>query len=66
MAWKLSTELLPPLTGESFWQFVERGGDYFLLLVALWLPAPAAWPRRAGPPGDPPGGTKRGAGATGS
>lgn len=44
LAWKVATELLRPLAGESVWEFIERGGDYFLplalFLVYGWLAAP--------------------------
>jgi hypothetical protein len=33
--WKVGTELLRPLAGEPFWEFVERGGSYAAPL-ALW------------------------------
>ena len=50
LAWKVTTELLRPLAGESVWEFIERGGDYFLplalFLVYGWLAAPA--PRHEG------------------
>lgn len=36
LAWKLGTEFLRPLAGEPMWEFVERGGDYFLP-IALFL-----------------------------
>lgn len=35
--WKVGTELLRPLAGESFWEFVERGGSYAALLALWWL-----------------------------
>lgn len=37
LAWKVGTELLRPLAGEPVWDFVERGGDYFLPLALLLL-----------------------------
>jgi hypothetical protein len=49
LAWKLGTELLRPLTGEPFWEFVERGGSYAAPLGLLYV---RGWPptaRRARP-----------------
>jgi hypothetical protein len=37
LAWKVGTELLRPLTGEPFWEFVERGGSYAAPLGLLYL-----------------------------
>jgi hypothetical protein len=37
VAWKVGTELLRPLTGEPFWEFVERGGSYAAPLGLLYL-----------------------------
>jgi hypothetical protein len=41
-AWKVGTELLRPLAGEPFWEFVERGGSYAAPLLLLLIT-----PRRA-------------------
>jgi hypothetical protein len=37
LAWKVATELLFPMTGDSFWEFVERGGSYGGPLALLVL-----------------------------
>lgn len=37
LVWKLATELLFPLTGDSLWEFVERGGSYGAPLALLML-----------------------------
>jgi hypothetical protein len=37
LIWKIGTELLRPLVGQPMYQFIERGGDYVLPLVLLWL-----------------------------
>ena len=37
LVWKVATELLRPLAGEPFFEFVERGGDYVLPLGLLWV-----------------------------
>ncbi len=34
--WKVSTELLRPIVGEPFWEFVERGGSYAAPLALLY------------------------------
>lgn len=45
VAWKLATELLRPLAGEPWWEFVERWSNYTAPLALLWLrtPAGSAW-----------------------
>ena len=35
LGWKLATELLRPLVGQEWFQFVERDGDYVLPLVLV-------------------------------
>ncbi|MDF5758830.1 hypothetical protein [Spongiactinospora sp. TRM90649] len=40
LVWKLGTELLRPLVGQEWFQFVERDGDY-VLPVALYISAAA-------------------------
>jgi hypothetical protein len=35
--WKVGTELLRPLVGEPFWEFVERGGSYAAPLALLYV-----------------------------
>ncbi|CAL9414875.1 hypothetical protein SUDANB95_01723 [Actinosynnema sp. ALI-1.44] len=35
LGWKLATELLRPLVGQEWFQFVERDGDYVLPLVLI-------------------------------
>ncbi|HEY3058280.1 MAG TPA: hypothetical protein VGL99_04820 [Chloroflexota bacterium] len=37
LAWKLGTEFLRPLSGEPFWEFVERGGSYGAPMALLLL-----------------------------
>lgn len=37
LAWKIGTELLRPLAGEPFWEFVERGGSYAAPLLLLLI-----------------------------
>jgi len=37
LAWKVGTEMLFPLTGDSFWEFVERGGSYGAPLTLMLL-----------------------------
>jgi hypothetical protein len=37
--WKVGTELLRPLAGEPFWEFIERGGSYAAPLALLVLAA---------------------------
>jgi len=53
--WKVGTELLRPMVGEPFWEFVERGGSYAaplaLLFVQRWADAAGAG-RVAGPARD--------------
>jgi hypothetical protein len=34
--WKVGTELLRPLVGEPFWEFIERGGSYAAPLALLY------------------------------
>jgi len=47
-AWKVGTELLRPMTGEPFWEVVERGGSYAaplaLLYVQRWVSAASTGP----------------------
>jgi hypothetical protein len=45
-AWKIGTELLFPLAGDSMWEFIERGGSYGAPL-ALMLLSRAATPAGA-------------------
>jgi hypothetical protein len=35
--WKVGTELLRPIAGEPFWEFIERGGSYAAPLALLAL-----------------------------
>lgn len=42
LVWKVATELLRPLAGENFFEFVERGGDWFLPLALYLFLAPTA------------------------
>jgi hypothetical protein len=35
--WKIGTELLRPMVGESFWEFIERGGSYAAPLALLYV-----------------------------
>ena len=35
-AWKVGTELLYPMSGSPFWEWVERGGSYVAPLALLW------------------------------
>jgi hypothetical protein len=42
LAWKLATELLFPMTGDSFWEFVERGGSYGAPLALMLVGRAAA------------------------
>jgi hypothetical protein len=37
LAWKLSTELLFPVTGDYVWEFIERGGSYGAPLALVIL-----------------------------
>lgn len=62
LVWKLGTELLRPLVGQPFFQFVERAGDYALPVALLLLaalrptaaaPAPDGPWRAAAPTGRP-------------
>lgn len=34
VAWKVTSELLHPITGAPIWEFIERGGSYFAPLIA--------------------------------
>jgi hypothetical protein len=43
-AWKIACELLYPISGAPFWEFVERGGSYAAPLLLLAL---ASYQRRA-------------------
>ena len=47
-AWKVGTELLYPMSGSPFWEFVERGGSYVapigLLMIQSWRREPAPVP----------------------
>lgn len=36
-SWKIGTELLYPLSGAPFWEFIERGGSYLAPLALLLL-----------------------------
>jgi hypothetical protein len=47
--WKVGSELLRPLAGEPFWEFIERGGSYAAPLALLVLPA---WARTLRPRSD--------------
>ena len=35
--WKVGSELLRPMAGEPFWEFVERGGSYAAPLALLYV-----------------------------
>jgi hypothetical protein len=48
LAWKLGTELLFPLTGDSIWEFIERGGSYGAPLALLILARSAPRSERLG------------------
>jgi hypothetical protein len=37
LAWKVGTEMLFPISGDSFWECVERGGSYGAPLALLVL-----------------------------
>lgn len=37
VAWKLATELLYPISGAPFWEFVERGGSYIAPFALFYL-----------------------------
>jgi hypothetical protein len=43
LAWKVATELLFPITDDSFWEFVERGGSYGAPLALLVLRRTTRW-----------------------
>jgi hypothetical protein len=47
MAWKIGTELLRPMAGEPWWEFIERGGSYCaplaLIIVNNWLRRRSHW-----------------------
>jgi hypothetical protein len=45
VCWKVATEMLYPMTGFPFWEFIERGGSYFAPLALYFLVR-----RRAGVP----------------
>ncbi len=56
LAWKLGTELLRPLVGQEWFQFVERDGDYVLpvaLILMAGLYARALHQRRVATPEAP-------------
>jgi len=36
-AWKITTELLYPISGAPFWEFIERGGSYIAPLSLFFL-----------------------------
>lgn len=46
IGWKLATEALFPITGDSTWEFVERAGSYIAPLT-LWIMMRQPAPRRA-------------------
>jgi hypothetical protein len=49
-AWKVATEMLYPVTGYPFWEFIERGGSYWAPIALYFLlthPALAPEPRTA-------------------
>jgi len=48
--WKVGTELLRPLAGEPFWEFVERGGSYAAPLALLCV---RSWACGIDPPAEP-------------
>jgi hypothetical protein len=35
--WKVGTEVLRPMVGEPFWEFIERGGSYAAPLALLYV-----------------------------
>jgi hypothetical protein len=37
VAWKVGVELLRPMVGEPFWEFIERGGSYAAPLALLYI-----------------------------
>jgi hypothetical protein len=39
VAWKVATELLYPISGAPFWEFVERAGSYGVPLGLYWMVA---------------------------
>jgi hypothetical protein len=51
LVWKIGTELLRPMVGEPFWEFIERGGSYAaplaLLYVRRWAHPAEAPPERS-------------------
>ena len=66
LAWKVFTEMLRPLSGEPFFEFVERAGDYAvplsLVLIQSWRRAHPLLPstaRAAGAESGPPAGAFR-------
>jgi hypothetical protein len=57
-AWKVGTELLRPVVGEPFWEFVERASSYAAPLALLFFqrradPAPGDSPATTAPPAEP-------------
>jgi hypothetical protein len=48
VAWKIGTELLRPLAGEPFWEFVERWSNYSAPLALLYV---RHYLTRSAPPG---------------
>ncbi|HEY6221808.1 MAG TPA: hypothetical protein VIX13_04660, partial [Candidatus Eisenbacteria bacterium] len=36
-AWKVATEMLYPVSGAPFWEFIERGGSYGAPLALFFL-----------------------------
>jgi hypothetical protein len=52
-AYKVATELLWPLDGHLWWEFLERAGDYFAPLALIALRSHEAWLASQGPPDRP-------------
>jgi hypothetical protein len=50
--WKIGTELLFPLAGDSLWEFIERGGSYGAPLALLVLDRSSARDREAARTGE--------------
>jgi hypothetical protein len=48
-AWKVGTELVFPLAGDSLWEFIERGGSYGAPLALALLARAAGMPSRSAP-----------------
>ncbi len=54
--WKIATESLYPISGEPFWEFIERGGSYgaplALFFIMIRRASPALVPRDARAPAE--------------